>query len=310
MPARNLRFRVLSALLCISGFGAQFSSAAQKNPTTWWPDPATGLMWAGQMSLGENKLGMDWNGANNYCAALQLGGYSGWRLPALDEMKAVTQTRHIVPKDTFWNPSANNPPFDSLEFKGGIAYQGGFWGSGFQAVWTSTHSTDNKAWIVRLGRIDPNNAWVGPNYEPTALTQWRTPNAILVAICTRPMEPGLLQLAKEAQASRPVADMLMLKAYLPFNKARIAYQAGQYQESIAQAKNALLIKPDFAPAYWAIGISYGRMDQWDLSITNLQTALKIDKDSGDAKDALQWAKEAQKAAKSGGSPRAQAPAWN
>jgi hypothetical protein len=40
--------------------------------------------------------------------------------------------------------------------------------------------------------------------------------------------------------------------------------------------------------------------QWDLAITNLEIALKIDKDYGDAKDSLKWAKDGQKAAKTGG----------
>jgi tetratricopeptide (TPR) repeat protein len=124
------------------------------------------------------------------------------------------------------------------------------------------------------------------------------------------MEPDLLQIAKDAQPNRPVPDVLTLKAYIPLNKARQSYQAGQYQESINQAKNALLVKPDFVPAYWAIGISYGRSGQWDLAITNLETALKIDKDYGDAKDALKWATESQKAAKSGGRIKALDPQWN
>jgi len=130
------------------------------------------------------------------------------------------------------------------------------------------------------------------------------------ATCARPMEADLLQLAKGAQVNAPVPGILTLKAYVPLNKARLAYQAGQYQESINQAKNALLVKPDFAPAYWAVGISYGMMGQWDLAITNLETALKIDKDYGDAKYALKWAKDRQKAARTGGKTKVLTLQWN
>jgi tetratricopeptide (TPR) repeat protein len=130
------------------------------------------------------------------------------------------------------------------------------------------------------------------------------------ALCTRPMEAGLLQIAKEAQVRGPVSDLFTLKANVPLTNARIAYQDGQYQESVAQAKNALLVKPDFAPAYWALGISYGMSGQWNLAITNLEAALKIDKNYGDAKDALKWAQQGQKAAKDGKSPKAQNPQWN
>jgi hypothetical protein len=52
------------------------------------------------------------------------------------------------------------------------------------------------------------------------------------------------------------------------------------------------------------------LGQWDLAIINLQAALKIDKGYQDAKNALKWAEEGLKAAKSGGIPKAQAPDWN
>ena len=124
------------------------------------------------------------------------------------------------------------------------------------------------------------------------------------------MEADLLQIAKDAQVVYPIPDLLTLKANIPLTKARVAYQTDNFQESLAQSKNALLIKPEFAPAYWAIGISYGRLGQWDLTITNLQEAIKIDKGYGDAEDSLKWTKQGQKAAKKGEAPKAQRPLWN
>jgi hypothetical protein len=50
-----------------------------------WTDPATGLMWARQ----DNGSDVDWNQASNYCANLQLGDYSGWRLPTIDELQGI-----------------------------------------------------------------------------------------------------------------------------------------------------------------------------------------------------------------------------
>ena len=99
MLARNKFFRVLSGLICFLGFGAQFSAAAPKTPTTWWPDPATGLMWAGQTSSIGLRTGIDWKTANDYCAASQLGGYTGWRLPTLKEVQDTT-TPHPVKAGT------------------------------------------------------------------------------------------------------------------------------------------------------------------------------------------------------------------
>jgi hypothetical protein len=59
-----------------------------------------------------------------------------------------------------------------------------------------------------------------------------------------------------------------------------------------------------------MGISYGMLDQWDQAVSNLQSALKIDKDYRDAETALQWAKDGLKAAKKGKQPKEPSPTWN
>ena len=64
---------------------------------------------------------------------------------------------------------------------------------------------------------------------------------------------------------------------MPLNKARLAYRADNYQESITRAQPAISLKADSATATWGIGISYGRLEQWDQTIANLQSALTIDK---------------------------------
>jgi hypothetical protein len=56
---------------------------ADMRPT--WTDPATGLMWARK----DNGFDVDWNQANNYCANLKLGEYSGWRLPSINELTSL-----------------------------------------------------------------------------------------------------------------------------------------------------------------------------------------------------------------------------
>jgi hypothetical protein len=50
-----------------------------------WTDPATGMIWAGQ----DNGADINWSQASSYCANLQLGGYSGWRLPTIKEFTAI-----------------------------------------------------------------------------------------------------------------------------------------------------------------------------------------------------------------------------
>jgi len=109
--------------------------------------------------------------------------------------------------------------------------------------------------------------------------------------------------------NHPVPDIQTLQTFIPLNKARLAYQAGNYQESIAQAQIAISLKADPATAYWGIGISYGRLGQWDQAIANLQTALSIDKNSNDAKTSLKWAKDGQKAAKHDKTAKDKPPVW-
>lgn len=110
--------------------------------------------------------------------------------------------------------------------------------------------------------------------------------------------------------NHPVPDLQTLQTFIPLNNARLAYQAGNYQESITQAQAAISLKADPATATWGIGISYGRLGQWDQAIANLQSALAIDKNFGAAQTALKWAKDGLKAAKKGKLPKEPSPTWN
>jgi tetratricopeptide (TPR) repeat protein len=107
-----------------------------------------------------------------------------------------------------------------------------------------------------------------------------------------------------------VPDVQTLQTFIPLNKARLAYRTGNYQDSITQAQIAISLKADPASANWGIGISYGRLGQWDQAIAHLQSALAIDKNSGAAVTALKWAKAGQKAAKKGKLPKEPSPTWN
>jgi hypothetical protein len=58
-----------------------------------WTDPATGLMWARKDNGGD----VTWQQAANYCQNLALGGYSGWRLPTIDELQGIYDSGINVP---------------------------------------------------------------------------------------------------------------------------------------------------------------------------------------------------------------------
>jgi tetratricopeptide (TPR) repeat protein len=325
MSASKASLSAVLTFLCLTMFCTQCCVAQgwTKNPTTWWPDPSTGLMWTGQIhgnphpdlkrafsnatfsdtALGQN--GLNWQQANDYCASLQLGGFAGWRLPTLDEVKAATKTTQVNEGD--YCPAAFGPgpcrghdlihpgPYNELRFKGGI----NTYSPKPMMIWTST-----------LSQTDSRSAWVVAFDSATTEFLIQMVDPYMGGICVRSMAPDLLQAAKAAEVYPPVPDLQTLQTFIPLNKARLAYQAGNYQESIGQAQIAISLKADPATAYWGSGISYGRLGQWDQAISNLQSALKIDKNYGDAETALKWAKDGLKAAKKGKQPKEPSPKWN
>ncbi|MGD0295236.1 MAG: DUF1566 domain-containing protein [Terracidiphilus sp.] len=96
------------------------AQAGQQNqPGGVWTDPATGLMWTRK----DNGFALRWQPAVEYCRNLQLGGYSNWRLPKIDELK------------TIYNPNAGVAcganGYMSCQIKGGIRLTSG-------VVWSSS----------------------------------------------------------------------------------------------------------------------------------------------------------------------------
>jgi len=65
---------------------------AAQNPT--WTDPATGLMWTSN----DNGSDVDQPQAAAYCSTLQYAGYSGWRLPTLEELQSIYDPKNSSKK--------------------------------------------------------------------------------------------------------------------------------------------------------------------------------------------------------------------
>jgi hypothetical protein len=326
----NFLYKISLVVLCLAAFDAQICSAQlfSKDPAKWWPDPSTGLMWAEHGYTGRVRSilhvrGRTWQESVDYCAALKLGGFTGWRLPTLDEVKGIGYTRHGV-VFTSGRPNMScihdNPvthpcgpivttsdPQDWVTIKIPEWSADDFPFSTF--VWTSTPTPDAQKPAPLIAQ--PMVWIVGPELRVgTIPTNWADYDRYyLAALCVRPMDPALLPIAKDALVDVPVPDLQMLKAYVPLNKARLAYEAGQYQESITQARNALSMEPRLLTAYWGIGISYGMLGQWDLAIANLNSAYKLDKMRGDVYSTLQWAKASKKAAKKGEKPKIKGKEW-
>jgi len=272
------------------------------------PDPK---LESGTSVLGRN--GLNWKQANDYCTDLKLGNLGDWRTPSLDEFRAIIGVRDAAVTSTrFYGEPRDLAAIDDLNASGNwkvLYFKGGINVFGDMMIWTSTQSlTDpNSAWLVEIGlpwQVQKNNAEI-PRIYIADMT-----HSFMGALCVRSMEPDLLLVAKAAAVDHPVPDIQTLQTFIPLNKARLAYQAGNYQESIAQAQIAISLKADPAVAYWGIGISYGRLGQWDQAFSNIQTALSIDKNSNDARTALKWAQEGQKAAKKGKESKLPNPQWN
>ena len=70
-------------------------------------DPNTKLMWQDNASV--KTTTKDWSGAIEYCKNLKFAGFSGWRLPSIDELLSITDDTKYNPaiKDGFLNITAD-----------------------------------------------------------------------------------------------------------------------------------------------------------------------------------------------------------
>jgi hypothetical protein len=292
-------------LYLITGWTQLCSAQSAKMPTTWWPDPVTGLMWTGQSSYSWRST-MSWEDAGAYCSSLSLGGFSGWRLPTIPEMRSEEYLYPVTNTDR----NGMEQTVDYLGFKGNVEV------TQLTRVWTSTAAGDQEHFSIFMGPPDVFGIFFKAQLK-AALNPDRTEAHERVskasdrnsALCVRPIDADMVQLAKDAGVGHPVPDLLTLKANVPLNTARQSFQARRYQDAITQSQATLAMKPDLPDAYWAIGISYGMLGQWDQAVANLESALKIDKNYRDAKDSLQWAKDSQKAVKKGKIAKAKSPNW-
>jgi len=92
---------------------------AQENANRVWTDPATGLMWTGN----DNGFALRWKQAADYCSGLQVGGFSDWRLPKIDELKKIYNPNTSV--------ACGHEGNLSCQIKGGIRLTSG-------VIWSSS----------------------------------------------------------------------------------------------------------------------------------------------------------------------------
>jgi|SRR5580692_10676450 hypothetical protein len=133
---------------------AQNQTPANVGPATW-TDPDTGLMWTIKDSGSvEEKIGLDWKQALSYCAQLQTGGYSDWRLPTIDELEGIYDPNIDIPVR---NPS--NGWVVHFHVKGNLQLSGWHWssspGNGSGEAWFFDYIDEN---LQRGSALTINNA--------------------------------------------------------------------------------------------------------------------------------------------------------
>lgn len=105
--------------LCWCDGVASPAVAQQLPPISLWTDPSTHLSWTTR----DNGKGTSWKAAEKYCRKLRVGGYTGWRLANLDELRGIYDKAARSP-----GLLGNGEPF-VFEVKGGLFLTGNEWSS-------------------------------------------------------------------------------------------------------------------------------------------------------------------------------------
>jgi tetratricopeptide (TPR) repeat protein len=292
IPSKWMTTPICALSRCATVFLLMFlfvpaAESATKGPTTWWPDPTSGLMWTGT----DNGPGIDYQQAVDFCQNLQLGGFSGWRLPTIDEIEHATTYVQPGPATVLTHPKgtppANRVPEEvpagpeSLFFKWTNTGLGWTWSS--SAAGSGTVYTEGiglSGWFMKHRRVSKPEDHVRHH-----------------AFCVRLMESDLLQTAKDANVSQAVADTKALQGWILIRKSETAIKSLQYQDAVTAAKQAVLVIPKEAQAFRDLGVAEGDLGQWDDAIASLTTAHKLNSKDDEIISNLAWAKNGKKQAR-------------
>jgi hypothetical protein len=86
------KFLLTAIILCAGTcavMGQDSTPAAGADNKAAWKDSATGLIW----TVKDNGTPVSSNQASDYCSNLQSGGYSDWRLPTIEELETLYDSK-------------------------------------------------------------------------------------------------------------------------------------------------------------------------------------------------------------------------
>jgi hypothetical protein len=85
-------FLLATIIVCVGTcavMGQDTTPAAGADSKAIWKDSSTGLIWAAK----DNGSSVSPNQAGDYCSSLRSGGYSDWRLPTIEELEALYDSK-------------------------------------------------------------------------------------------------------------------------------------------------------------------------------------------------------------------------
>jgi len=256
-----------------------------QQPTTWWPDPNSGVMWTGTVTL--PRANLNFEQAQARCAGVTIGGYSGWRLPTLAEVDSATGSDTVYGTVVVGSGRRNVAPTDEINYSDPRPSSNLKFNSfSLWPIWTSTSAGQDKVYV---------QLWTPPGRTYAAgVTERGVSTGYAQAFCVRPMEPDLLQLAKDAHPPSPVTGIPQLKSIALLVQAEDALAQDQFSDAVSFAKQGLALDPKSIRALDDIGMASAYAGNWADALSNLQAAKTLDKYFTATTDDLKWVEGAQK----------------
>lgn len=121
-------------------------ASSKPDTTSTWIDRSTGLMWTRK----DNGSDVNEVQADVYCSKLQLAGYSGWRLPTMEELQGIYD-----PDVTVQAPFDNGLTYN-VHIKGNLMLTGRIWSDLRKGDRRRPYEVD-VGWLFQFGDTGPSN---------------------------------------------------------------------------------------------------------------------------------------------------------